>query len=100
MDLYLSTSLWEGLPYSILEAISNKVPVVASNVDGNRDIIIDNQTGFLINALDISGTVNTVVNVLTNPEIAEKTSVNAEKLIKDHYRIRNNILQYEILYSS
>jgi glycosyltransferase involved in cell wall biosynthesis len=38
-DAYLSTSIWEGLPLAVLEAMANGLPLVASNVVGNRDIL-------------------------------------------------------------
>ena len=41
-DIYLSTSLWEGLPLSVLEAMSIGLPVVLSDCVGNRDLVEDN----------------------------------------------------------
>lgn len=46
-DIYLSTSLWEGLPLSVLEAMSIGLPVVLSDCVGNRDLVENN--GFLYN---------------------------------------------------
>lgn len=46
-DMYLSTSRWEGLPLAILESMSVGIPVVASEVTGNVDAVIDGETGFL-----------------------------------------------------
>jgi glycosyltransferase involved in cell wall biosynthesis len=46
---FLSTSRWEGLPLAIMEAMSFGVPVVASDVPGNSDLIEHNQTGLLFN---------------------------------------------------
>ena len=46
-DIYLSTSLWEGLPLSVLEAMSIGLPLVLSNCVGNRDLVEDN--GILYN---------------------------------------------------
>lgn len=47
--IYLSTSLYEGLPYSLIEALSFGVPIVATNCDGNKDLVDDGITGFLTN---------------------------------------------------
>ena len=46
-DLLLSTSLWEGLPYTILEAMSMGCPVVASDIEGHRPLVVNGETGFL-----------------------------------------------------
>ena len=46
-DVYLSTSRWEGLPLSLLEAMALAKPVVASEVTGNCDAVHDNVTGYL-----------------------------------------------------
>jgi len=42
------SSLWEGLPLVFLESMSAGKPIVANNVDGARDIIINEETGFLV----------------------------------------------------
>ena len=46
-DVYLSTSRWEGLPAAMLDAMSLGKTVVASDVTGNRDAVLDGETGFL-----------------------------------------------------
>ena len=46
-DIFLSTSLYEGLPISILEAMSVGLPILASNVVGNKDTIENGKSGFL-----------------------------------------------------
>lgn len=47
LDIYLQISLWEGLPLAPLEAMSFNLPVVASNVIGNRDIVDHGRSGYL-----------------------------------------------------
>lgn len=51
--IYLSTSRWEGLPLAVLEAMSLGVPVVASDVVGNRDAVRPGETGYLYSLEDI-----------------------------------------------
>lgn len=46
--LYVSSSRYEGLPYAIIEALSLSKPCVVTNVDGNKDLIIEDHNGYLI----------------------------------------------------
>ena len=48
IDIYMQTSLWEGLPIAVLEAMTLEKPVIATNVIGNKDIVINSTTGYLI----------------------------------------------------
>ena len=52
-DLFLSTSLWEGLPYSLIEAARAGMAFVASDVTGNNEVVFDKQNGYLFRLDDI-----------------------------------------------
>ena len=52
IDIYIHTSLWEGLPIAILEAMAMKKPVLATNVIGNKDVVVPAETGFLFNTIE------------------------------------------------
>ncbi|MFV5690795.1 glycosyltransferase [Flavobacterium sp. LT1R49] len=47
IDIYIQTSLWEGLPIAVLEAMAMQKPVLATNIIGNKDVVVHNETGFL-----------------------------------------------------
>ncbi|WP_029700771.1 glycosyltransferase [Lacrimispora indolis] len=51
-DVFLLTSLWEGLPMSLLEAMYMKKICVVNNVIGNRDVIQNGKNGFVCNSMD------------------------------------------------
>lgn len=51
-DVFLLTSLWEGLPISLLEAMYMKKPCVVSNVIGNRDVIHNGDNGFVCSNIE------------------------------------------------
>ncbi|KGQ52458.1 hypothetical protein JL12_00905 [Gallibacterium anatis 10672-6] len=51
-DIYLSTSRWEGLPYALIEAQAIGIPIIATNVVGNKDVVTSNLDGFLFNNED------------------------------------------------
>ncbi|WP_456313714.1 glycosyltransferase [Pseudomonas shirazensis] len=52
IDIYLQASLWEGLPIAVLEAMALQKPVIASNIIGNKDIVLQNKTGFLFDQIE------------------------------------------------
>lgn len=47
IDIYIQTSAWEGLPIALLEAMALKIPVLATNVVGNKDVIRSGENGYL-----------------------------------------------------
>ncbi|MBU1132067.1 glycosyltransferase family 4 protein, partial [Patescibacteria group bacterium] len=51
-DLYISTSLWEGCPNTVLEAQALDLPVIAFNISGPNDIVLQNRTGVLVESTE------------------------------------------------
>ncbi|RZJ51370.1 MAG: glycosyltransferase family 1 protein [Flavobacterium sp.] len=63
-DIYLQTSIWEGLPIAVLEAMALQKPVIATRIIGNKDIVLHNQTGFLFDEIT---ELDQYFEVLKNP---------------------------------
>lgn len=92
-DVFLLTSLWEGLPRSLVEAFLSGVPVVASHVDGVGELVEDGKNGFLAPPGDVDSLASSVVRLLTNESLRQtmanqaRASVgefSAEKMVKDY----------------
>lgn len=76
-SLYLSTAKWEGMPVSIIEAIYSKLPVIASDCAGNKDIVIPEKTGFLFsNHLNVP---EMITRIIAETERLEEIKENAYK---------------------
>ncbi len=52
LDVYVQPSFAEGLPNSVIEAMNAGIPVIASDIGGNQDLVIDDETGYLFTAGD------------------------------------------------
>ncbi len=99
MDIYLSTSLWEGLPLSVLQAMYCEKPLILSNCIGNRDLIIEGYNGILFNNLDeaTAGLSNMIctpnnIRVMGNNSLAlatKKFSIN--QMLQGYRKIYSNI---------
>ena len=76
-DLFLSTSLYEGHPISILEAMSIGLPIVASKVTGNIDTIRNNYSGFLYKLGDIKEAINCIEKIMKDCDLNFKISNNS-----------------------
>jgi glycosyltransferase involved in cell wall biosynthesis len=65
-DVFALSSLWEGLPMAVAEALSMQVPCVCYNVGGIGEIVEDGQNGYLVNAGDYKMLAKRIINALEN----------------------------------
>jgi glycosyltransferase involved in cell wall biosynthesis len=84
-DVLLLPSIIEGLPGVILEAFYCKIPVVAYDVGGVKEILINNTTGHLVNKGDESAFVNAIIDILCNEKKNSRMVTNAYQLVMEGY---------------
>ena len=97
-DIFLMTSIFEGLPYSLLEAMALGKACIVSDVDGNRDVIKNGENGFT--CITKNDFCEKIELLLRNKDIKEKVGAAAFSYVKRYHNIRTNILQLEELYTS
>ena len=98
-DLFLFASLQEGLPVAIMEAMACGLPIIASEIRGNTDLIDPPKGGYLVDAMDIQGFVSAIQKV-TNDEngLAEMKSYNYMKI--QDYGAKAVLRKMSVLYQS
>lgn len=96
--LYFSSARYEGLPYSIIESLALGKPVVATNADGNRDLIVQNYNGFIIKNENITDLCNSVLRIIDDINLRQKFSGNSIKLFHEHFNMEQNIKDLENIY--
>lgn len=95
IDIYIQTSLWEGLPIALLEAMAMKKPVLATNIIGNKDIVIPNETGFLF---DNTNELANYFEILKNEKIRAAFGEKGLKRCQDLFDKNKNFKELISLY--
>lgn len=81
LDIYIQTSLWEGLPIAVLEAMALKKPIIATNIIGNKDAVKNNETGFLFDNLnDLNGLFQKLEDIKIRKEMGNNGYGRCKKL--------------------
>lgn len=97
-NLYLTTARYEGLPYSVIESLALGKAIVATEADGNRDLVEDGYNGRLIFNENISELANAVVEIMNSDEKNRGFSNNSLKMFNNKFDIKKNINKLEQLY--
>ena len=100
MDVFVLPSISEGMSNTLLEAMASRLPVVASNVGGNPEIIRDGLDGFLFESND-EGALTAKLRELINSETQRMRLARCARIrIEDKFSIDVMIARYEKLYQS
>lgn len=83
-DIAVTSSRREGLPVNIMEAMATGIPVVATDCRGNRDLVINNQSGFLVDQGDISNFVNAIIKLNESGTLRNKFANEAVEQIQNY----------------
>ena len=87
--LYVSSSRYEGMPYSVIESMALSIPSVLTNTDGNRDLVIDKISGYLVEIGDYVEMANKIMNLLNKSELRKKLAFEANKLFMQNHQLSN-----------
>jgi glycosyltransferase involved in cell wall biosynthesis len=99
-DLFLSTSLWEGLPYSLIEATRAGLPIVASDVTGNNEVVFDKQNGYLYEIGDMDSAVKLIMELKNSRETLDTFGQNSKRVFIEHFMFQRMINKLEEVYSN
>lgn len=97
-DLFVLPSLSEGISISLLEAMSMKVPVIATNIGGNAEVIENNETGILVELNNVIALKNAIKLFMNSQEKRRQFSEKAYKRIHLNFNIDKNIEAFLAMY--
>jgi glycosyltransferase involved in cell wall biosynthesis len=99
LDLYVHSSLFEGLPNSVMEAMLAGKPVICTSVDGVPEIIDHGVTGWLVPPRDAAALARQICYALEHPAEASRIGEAAANLIATQYSVERMVQSFHQLYS-
>ncbi|MEI6125123.1 MAG: glycosyltransferase family 4 protein [Pseudomonadota bacterium] len=100
MDVFMLTSLWEGLPRVIPQAMAMGLPVVANAVDGVCEVIEDGVNGFLMSPHAISRMAEKIIELLASANLRDEVGRQGRITAEKEFSVREMIKKIEDLYEA
>lgn len=97
-DIFVLPSLWEGLPIGLLEAMSMGKAIVATDVDGTREVISHGETGLLVSPGQDAGLQEALERVIDDAALRRKLQANASVVAKEKFNAGSMTRQIENIY--
>ncbi len=99
-DIYVLSSLWEGLPLCLIEALAIGKPVVATRVGGNPELVEEGVNGFIVPPRDPQALADRILTIYQDEGL--RTSMRQTNVIKfkEQFSLETMIRQYSDLYRS
>ena len=97
-DVFVLPSLWEGLPFVLVEAAAVGKPIVATAVDGVPEVIDNGTTGVLVRPGNADALADAVISLLSDKARAAEMAEAARSLIPPRFPLRRTVEQHQDLY--
>jgi len=96
-DVFILTSRREGLPKAVLEAMAAGLPIIATDVRGNRDLVKNGENGYLLPLDDVEQTAIAIERLIDSEDLRRSMGEKSKELVKQ-YDLKNIIPQMEEIY--
>lgn len=96
--LYISTSRYEGLPYSVIESLALAKAGVVSNCDGNIDLIQNGVNGYIVEQNNLNEFCERTLEILLNEKLRKSFEKESLNLFETNFNLKNNINKLEDIY--
>jgi len=97
-DVFVLTSLTEGISVTLLEAMASGVPAVVTDVGGNREIVLEGKSGYLVPLDDDDLLAQKVIAILQDAELATQMGKVARQRVQEKFSVEKMMEQYRKTY--
>jgi len=99
-NCFVLPSLSEGIPRCIMEAMAVKVPVIASNIPGNRNLVVNKETGLLFPVGDSRALADCISFMMDHPDKANGMALRGSQKVENEYSNRKMAREYSLVYEA
>jgi glycosyltransferase involved in cell wall biosynthesis len=100
MDILVHLSVREGLPRVVAQALAAGRPAIAYDVGGTRELVLDQQTGFLLCPGDLEGVERAILNFVRNPSLVADFGSAGRRLVTEQFDDNQMVTRIIKLYQS
>lgn len=98
MDMFMHTSLWEGLPRAIVQALCIELPVLAYSADGVQEIIQNGENGYIFQPGEVKKMAEVCEHLVQHPELRKALGQRGRERVMQEFDLQKMIAQISALY--
>jgi glycosyltransferase involved in cell wall biosynthesis len=99
-QIFVLTTHYEGLPVSILEAMRAGLPVIATNVNGIPEQVVDGVTGLLVPHQDVNALVKAITTLINDPDLRRRMGDEGAKKLTKEFTVEQMVAKTKLVYQS
>ena len=97
-DIFVLTSLYEGVSIALLESMAAGIPSVVTDVGGNKDVVKDSVTGFIVPLNSKNELTDRLKRLINDSELRKSFATESRKRVNDYFNIKNTVERYHDIY--
>ncbi len=98
-DIFISSSRYEGIPFTIMEAMKNKLPIIATDVGGVSEVLQQGNSGIIVNSENTDELVRAIQLLIQNPPQARTIGNSAFRVMQTKFTLERMVSETRALYT-